>query len=261
MTLGNEWALSRERVDRDAFERGRLGPYRLGESVRLTDEGQVVLALHDTDPRVAELEILDPMRLASVEHAILEDVNQSIGLDHRHVAQVLGGGVAEGLVYVARVHALGRTLAEVIAAAEDEEEASPGVAYSVVEAVRYLLEQGPARGACNLGGFSPRDVLLGYDGGVLLLPVGLRGLRDTHAADDADVLASHELIRRLEAWSGRELAATDDAPEPTELLRRLRRRHGDRIADRRNRVGAILREAFPERIRSERAFFGLSTLH
>lgn len=261
MTLANEWDLLRERVDRDAFERGRLGPYRLGESVRLTDEGQVVLALHDTDPRVAEIEILDPVRLAQVEHAILEDVNQTIGLDHRHLVQVLGGGVSEGLVYVARVHRLGRTLAEVVAASEDDEDVSAGIAYSVVEAVRYLLDEGPGRGACNLGGFAPRDVLLGYDGSILLLPLGLRGLRQTQRAAEADVEASHQLVRELSRWSGRELADVDDAPQPSELLRRLRRAHGEQIADRRNRVGALLREAFPERLRSERAFFGLSTLH
>lgn len=261
MNPANEWALLRERVDRDAFERGRLGPYRLGEPVRLTDEGQVVLAVHDTDPRVAELEILDPVRLAQVQHAILEDVNQSIGLDHRHLVQVLGGGIAEGLVYVARVHRLGRTLAEAVATSDDDEYASAGIAYSAVEAVHYLLEQGPARGACNLGGFDARDVLLSYDGSVLLLPLGLRGLRDTDRAAAADVDASRALIRTLEDWTGRPLADVDDEPETSELLRRLRRAHGDHIADRRNRVGALLREAFPDRIRSERAFFGLATLH
>lgn len=262
MTPANEWALLRERVDREAFGRGRLGPYRLGDTLRTTDVGQVVLALHDQDPRVAELEILDPIRLSKVEHAILEDVNQTIGLDHRHLAQVLGGGVSEGLVYVARTHRLGRTLAEVVAAADEVDPAvGPGVLYAAVEAVRYLAEQGPAVGACSLGGFDERDVLLGYDGSVIVLSLGLRGLRETTRAAAADVEGTHALARALQRWTGGDLVDVDDAPEPPDLLRRLRRRHGDALAQRRHLVGALLRDAFPERIRSERAFFGLSTLH
>jgi len=262
MSLANEWAPTRERVDREAFSRGRLGPYRLGESLRKTASGQVVVALHDADPRVVELEILDPVKLAHVEHAILEDVNQAIGLDHRHLAQVLGGGVAEGLVYVARTHRLGRTLAEVMDAAPQVEVAvGPGVVYSVVEAVRYLAEQGPGPGACSLGGFDAGDVLLGYDGGITVLSVGLRGLRQADRAVEADVESSHALVTTVECWSGRTITDVDDAPELSSLLRRIRRAHPDCVADRRHRVGALLRHAFPERIRSERAFYGLSTLH
>lgn len=262
MTLANEWSLLRDRVDREAFSRGRLGPYQLGESLRMTAAGQVVVALHASDPRVAELEILDPVRMARVEHAILEDVNQSIGLDHRHLAQVLGGGIADGLVYVARTHRLGRTLDEVIASASAPSfEVGPGVVYSAVEAIRFLSEQGPAPGACSLGGFDPRDVLLGYDGSITLLSLGLRGLREVDRSAEADVESAHELVSNLEAWLGRPLVAVDDQPAPAELLRRVRRAHGELVAHRRTHVGAFLRDQFPERIRSERAFYGLATLH
>ncbi len=263
MTLANEWALERRRVDAAIFGRGRLGPYRLGKPLRRTAAGQTVLAIHDDDPRIVELEMLDPVRLSQMEHAVLQDVNHVLGFQHRHVATVLGAGVSDGSVYIARVLHLGRTLAELMSDCPSgtAAEVGPGILYSVADVVSVLREEGPQPGACSIGGFDAHDILVAYDGSVQMNCLGLRGLRDRDRAPEADADSLVRLAQGLQRWLGRPVVASVDREEPAALKKRVRKAHPDTCADRRTHAGSLLRDVYSDRIRREREYFGLSTLH
>lgn len=261
VTLANEWSLKRHRVSAAAFGRGQLGPYRLGRPVRTTAVGEVVLALHEADPRVVELELLDPLKLPTLEAPILQDVNHVLGLEHRHLSLVLGAGVHDGSVYLARVHRLGRTLSEVMEGAAGQRRVGPGIAYAVAEVLAFLAEEGPHPGACTMGGFDAQDVLLGFDGQVSLLGLGLRSLREPDRPD-ADAHSYRRLVCDLDGWLGTDLGAFCPADRSLSEAREALRRHfRDPCGHRRALLGQYMRDTFPNTIRNERAFFGLDTLH
>jgi hypothetical protein len=262
VTLANEWNPQRARVDAEAFEAGRMGPYRVGRSVRVTAAGEVVLAIHDGDPRVVELELLDPIKVVDPERPVLQHVNHMIGVEHRHVSTVLGAGLHDGIAYVSRVHHMGRTLAQVMVGGWGEPRLAPGIAYAVADALAYLADAGPHPGACALGGFDPRDVGLGFDGSINLVGVGLQTLRESETPAAADRSSLVQLSLELDRWLGTDISSALAAHGgPAEFARGLRKRYRDDCAHRRQHVGAFLRAAFADSVREERAFFGLSTLH
>ncbi len=261
MPLANEWRLDRERVSASAFGRGQVGPYRLGRPVRTTAAGEVILALHDRDPRVLELEILDPVRMPSLDPPLLQDVNQVMGLEHRHLSGVLGAGIHDGSVYLARVHHVGRTLAEVMETFSGPAILAAGIAYSVAEVLAYLEHEGPRPGASTFGGFDSRDVLLGFDGQVSMVGLGLRALRQPDRRD-ADLQSFRRLAADLDGWLGTDLQAqVPPGPPMADLVRGLRRGFREECGRRREYLGRFMRRSFPNTILDERAFFGLATLH
>ncbi|MGF1508962.1 MAG: hypothetical protein ACFB9M_05605 [Myxococcota bacterium] len=261
MTLANEWRLDRGAVDANAFS-GRLGPYRIGRSVRTTASGEVVLALHDQDPRIVELELLDPIRVQEQDRPVLEQVNHMLGVDHRHVAQILGAGIVDNVIYVARIHRLGRTLAQTMVGELGQKELGPAIAYAVADALQFLAEAGPRPGACALGGFDSRDVMLGFDGSITLVGAGLQALRDAQAPLQADRSSLVHFILELDRWLGTEIAPMVPANgAPGALAVALRKTHRDACGQGRASLGAFLRSAFADSLREERAFFGMSTLH
>lgn len=262
MAAAKEWIPSRHGVDRADFSQGQLGPYQLGRSVRTTQVGEVVLALHDSDPHIVELELLDPLRLTTFEPKLLHDVNHVMGLRHRHICTVLGAGVHDSLIYLAREHRLGRPLDQVMDLAPGDMDVAVGVAYSVAEVLVYLADEGPHPGACAFGGFDARDVILGFDGAVGMVGLGLKSLRQP---DDprADLNGLVDLMRALDRWVGGGLEALVDPLQGglPELTRRLRTTYREACGLRREHLGAFLRSLFSDSIRNERAFFGLDTLH
>lgn len=264
-----DWTPSRRGVDPSEFARGSVGPYRLGRTVRTTDLGEVRLALSDAFEEIMEVECLAALAgtaLAGPEGTLLADIAPVVGLRHRHLATVAGAGIADGVPYLVRVHRPGRTLFELL---EREARAAaslgPAVLFAVVEALAFLAEEGGAAGACALGGFDARDVLLGFDGGPCLLGTGLRRVR---AGGRDPILADLESARRLaelfdETSEVRlDLAALAAAAgSASDLAAHLRRAHREACARMHETVGSVLRAHFGDDIQRERAFFGMATLH
>lgn len=258
MSLG-EWNLLREAVDVDDYPFGLMGPYRIGHQVQATRHGERRLAIMEDEPRVVELEWLAQDQVGCREEAVLKSINPNLGLAHRHLAPLLGAGVHEGIIYLARPYRLGRSLARVMEETEGQAELAPGILYALAEVVAFLAETGPQPGSCSAGGFDAQDVGLGFDG-VLWLRSGTQALRVDDApaeADHASLVALAERLRGWSGWTGRGLRAGEAIDGWT---RDLRQAHREACGDRRTLLGAYLRRHYASAIRAERARFGLSTI-
>lgn len=262
-----EWTPTRDRVDPAGFVGARLGPHRLGRRVRVTALGEVAIALHDQLEEVLEIELLDAASrtpLAGPEGTLLADVAHVVGLRHRHVAAVIGAGIESGTPYLVRQHHLGRTLEQVV----DEvgglpEELGPAILFSVAEAASFLAEQGPQAGVCCLGGFGPGEVFLGFDGTVLLFGAGLWRLR---CPDGDPVEEDMESCQQLACFLDRVAGAPLEkilrgTTDPKAVALTMRRRYRDACGARAERLGTFLRAHYGDIIATERAFFGMPTLH
>lgn len=261
------WSTLAAPVDESQFNQGRIGPYRLGPLVRRTTFGEVVLALQDERVGVVELDLcvsLVGSELTAPEGPLMTDLAEVVGLRHRHIATIIGSGFDEGVPYVVRHHHLGVTLAQLL---ENNQEISPSLAVAILHAITCALEflsrEGSKRGACSLGGFELGDVFLGYDGRISLLGLGLKSARKPDVGPaQADLQACFELARRLDAASGARLtSAIAAARSLKDVERAARRRDPEACGDATRHVAAALRARFADRIREERAFFGLSALH
>lgn len=261
------WSTLAAPVDESQFNQGRIGPYRLGPVLRRTAFGEVVLAIQDERVGVVELDLcasLSGTELTSPEGALMTDLAEVVGLQHRHLAAIIGSGFDEGVPYIVRHHHLGVTLQQLLDA--DGEVSNPlavSVLHAVAEALEFLSRQGSKRGACSLGGFDARDVFLGYDGQILLVGLGLKSARKPDVSPvQADLQACFELARRLDAVAGARLtSAIAAARSLKDLERAVRRRDPEACGDATRHVAGALRTRFADRIREERAFFGLSALH
>ena len=261
----DQWAVVAT-ADHDAFRHGVLGPYRLGPTLRRTAFGEVLIAVHERQSRLVELDILDALaqtRLAAPGDNVMSDLAHVVGLEHRHIATVVGSGMHDNVPYVVRQHRLGRTLAQLIdRAATLCAHAAAGVAFAVAEACAFLSTQGPAPGSCSMGGFDARDVLLGYDGTISLVGIGLQRARGNDEPPAvADVQSCFGLIRQLDAASNAGLSsAAASASTAADLARILSRCFSDACAARRRHVGTALRRHFSDEIQHDRALFGLKPL-
>lgn len=261
------WSTLSAPVDESKFDQGRVGPYRLGPLLRRTAFGEVVLALQDERRGVVELDLCASLAgtdLTAPEGPLMTDLAEVVGLQHRHLATIIGSGFDEGVPYIVRQHHLGVTLEQVLAAGgELSTPFAVAVLHAVAEALEFLSRQGSKRGACSFGGFDARDVFLGYDGLILLVGLGLKSARrPAVSAVQADLQACFELARRLDSVSGARLtSAIAAARSLKDLVRAARRREPDACGDATRHVAAALRARFADRLREDRAFFGLSALH
>jgi hypothetical protein len=264
-----EWAPLAANIDEERFNRGRIGPYRIGMSLRATALGEIVIAIAEGFSYVVELDLFDLLlntQHAGPEGTLMLDLAQATAIDHPGVAKIVGAGIESGVPYVVRRHRLGRTLAELT------ERRGPlplpvaaGVLFTLATTLADLAEGGPAAGAWSLGGFDARDVFLGFDGRVSLVGVGLQrvriGAEDPIARDFASLLAlAKRLIIREE--EGETLAASVEAAADSRRLAEALRRGPFResLARRTELLGCTLRERFEDAMREERAFFGLAPL-
>jgi hypothetical protein len=261
----DRWAVV-ETADTETFRHGVLGPYRLGPTLRRTAFGEVLIALHDRQRRLVELDLLDALahtELAAPGDNIMTDLAHVVGLEHRHIATVVGSGIHDDVPYVVRQHRLGRTLSELVErAGQIRPQVAPGVAFAVAEACAFLSTQGPAPGTCSMGGLDPRDVLLGYDGTISLVGIGLQRARaNPEPPVDADVQSCFGLIRELDAHSGALLSSVvAPAASADEIARILGRSFPEACAERRRHVGTELRRHFSTEIQRDRQLFGLKPL-
>lgn len=261
------WSTLSAPVDESKFNQGRVGPYRLGPVLRRTAFGEVVLALQDERVGVVELDLcasLAGTELTAPEGPLMTDLAEVVGLEHRHIATIIGSGFDEGVPYIVRHHHLGVTLEQLLAAGgEVSAPLAVSALYAVAEALEFLSRQGSRRGACSLGGLDARDVVLGYDGQILVVGLGLKSARRPASAPvQADLQACFELARRLDSVSGARLTSAIAAVRSLkDLVRAVRRRDPAACGDATRHVAAALRARFADRIREERAFFGLSALH
>ncbi|MEM1023786.1 MAG: hypothetical protein AAGD10_01000 [Myxococcota bacterium] len=258
MGLG-EWKLLRQAVDVDDYPFGLMGPYRVGHKVQATRHGERRLAIMEDDPRVVELEWLAQEEVGDREQAVLRSIDRSLGLEHRHLAPLLGAGLHEGILYLARPHRLGRSLAQVMREADGHAELAPGILYALAEVVSFLADEGPEPGSCSAGGFDAEDVGLGFDG-VLWLRAGTQALREAEAPAEADRVSLLGLCEAVGAWAGW-VGPTPEVGEPIQSWSlRLRKAHRQACGERRVLLGTHLRRHYASAIRIERARFGLSPL-
>lgn len=261
------WVIPSNAVDEREFNAGRVGPFRLGPSVRRTAFGEVILALPEPPSSlVVELDLFDALAgtpLAGPASELMNDLSQVAALRHRHVLPMAGAGFDEGIPYVVRPHRMGRTLRQVLDEANDVSiDLAAALLFAVAEACDFLAGQGPEPGACAMGGFDDRDVFLSFDGEIGLVGLGLKRARGG-AEDplDADLRACFELARRLDERARAKLpSAVAGASSAREVARAVRRRFSSACASSAQQVGAVLRRCFATAIAEERAFFGLPAL-
>ena len=263
--LADDWSLDEVTIDERHFVVGRIGPYRLGPTLRRTAFGEVILGLRD-EGGLAEIDLLDAFvrtPLAGPDGQIMGDLAHIVGLEHRHIATVIGCGLADGAPYVVRRPRLGQTLSALLDRAPRlSTESCAAILFAIADALAFLAEQGPATGSCSMGTFDADDVFLGYDGSIQLVGVGLKLARGMiEAPVDGDLSCCFELARRLDAESKAGLVSTiAPAAELAELARYVRKRHGAACAALRRHIAGDLRRYFADDIREDRAFFGLHTL-
>lgn len=256
--MSQHWVLARDRVDPALFGQGHVGPYVLGRTVRATDLGAVALALHRGIDHVVEIERFDALRgteLAGPDGLLLQDLAHVVGLRHRYLLPIIGAGIDAGVPYVVRPHRLGRTLDELCMENFVALDLIAAVFHAVAEVVGWLAEQGPHPGACSLGGFNEEDIMLGFDGSVMLMGAGLARVR---AGDRDPAEADYEALRALLLEYEMESLLAEDA---TRTSHRIRRAVREVCSERAARIGAALRAKFEDDIQQERADFGLATLH
>ncbi len=261
-----DWIPTREGIDTTAFQGQRIGPYRLGPKVRDTRFGVAVVAVEQERPHLVELERLDKLRGTSwtgPESRLMKDVAHVIGLEHPHLTPTLGAGVANKVPYLVRPYCLGRTMADAIKADPVvSEEVAVGVIYSVAEVLSFLMKEGPEPGACAMGGVELENIYLGFGGEVRLTGVGLKGPRaenqDPLTLDLTSCLALAELLPgEHPALEG----IIKGSGSTRDLSTRLRKSYREACAHRVEHVATFLRARFEEKIREERAFFHMTTLH
>jgi len=250
------WSLRREQVDPTQFTRGHIGPYLLGPTVRATPMGEVIAALHGSFEEIVEIERYAALRDSGPEPPVLADLAYVSLLRHRAIAPIIGAGMDGGAPYVVRPHRLGRTLADVLSRGPIEAELSGAILQVVAEALAWLVEQGPARGSCAMGGVDESDVFLCFDGEVQLLGIGTKLARAPGRDPiEADLASLRELADRLE------IRTIENAVSSEEASVLLRRAHRAACGERAARIGAMMRTRFESAIHRERALYGLPLLH
>ena len=265
MASETSWDARRDALERSFTERRTVGPYRLGDQIRVSRFGAVWLALSPDDERVLELEHyadLEGQVAADPEGVLMQGLGACVGLHHRHLAELVGVGLLDGAPYVVRVHRPGRLLAEVLQDGPLAPELAAGVSYALAEVLDYLAHEGPWPGAAAHGGPDRDDVLLGYDGSILLLGVGLQAVRE---AGDAPLVRDFEGLKSLAMAMGGEapevVQAVLEAADPGDVKDRLRRRYREPCGLRAMTVAGLMRARYAERIVAERSALGLPMLH
>ncbi|MCA9554776.1 MAG: hypothetical protein KC933_32400 [Myxococcales bacterium] len=257
------WDPRRDALERSFTQRRVVGPYRLGDQIRVSRLGAVWLALSADDERVLELEHyadLEGQVAADTEGLLMQGLGMCADLRHRHLAEVVGVGLLDGAPYAVRVHRPGCLLSEVLEDGPLSEDLAAGVIYAMAEALEHLHGAGPFLGACAHGAPDRDEVLLGYDGAILLLGVGLataRGQDDEALARDFEGLKALALATQASTVVEEVLGAVDVADAKGRLRRRFREACGLRAMA----VAGMMRGRYAERIAAERSALGLPTLH
>lgn len=265
MSGETSWDPRRDALEGSFTERRVVGSYRLGDQLRVSRFGAVWLALSPDDERVLELEHyadLEGQVARDAEGVLMQGLGACVGLRHRHLAELVGLGLLDGAPYVVRVHRPGRLLAEVLEDGPLPHDLVAGVAYALADVLDYLASEGHFPGACAHGGPDRDEVLLGYDGTIQLLGVGLPGAR---GAGHAPLARDFEGLKALALAMGGEapdvvrevLAAAD----PADVKARLRRGFREACGLRAMTVAGLMRARYAERIGAERDALGLPTLH
>lgn len=255
-----EWAALSARVDAERFDRGTIGPYKLGLILRTTSFGEVSMALHESIERVVEIELYTSLAgsaAAGPEGALMPDLAHAASVEHPHVAKIIGAGMEAGVPYVVRTMILGRTLDRVLTHGGTlSVDHAACVAFAASEGLGALAEHSPEPGASSIGGFDERDIFLAFDGSVLILGAGTRSARLRGAFSEA-IDRDRESLTALCKKMGLE---DDPAWSFAELSRELRHRHRDALARRNQLLGSLLRDRFDAAIREERELFGLTPI-
>lgn len=250
----------RASVDAERFDRGRIGPYSIGNVLRTTDFGDVSMALHDALDRVVELELFTALAgkpAAGVDGRLMPDLAMAASIEHPNVARIIGAGVEGEVPYLVRPLVLGRTLAQLSAhGAPPARELSACVLFAAAEGLDALSTHGPEPGACSVGGFDARDVFLAFEGDVLILGSGCKEIRAPgEDASARDLESALHLAKKLGLED-----EVDGVADFAALAKKLRYGHRDALGKRRELIGGALRERFDATLNEERSFFGLSPI-
>ena len=258
-----DWSPLRSAALPDDYAHLRLGPLALGPPKWRSTVGQIHLALADAHDEVV---MVDRMNTARARQRldpseILADIRPVLGLSHRHVMRVIGAGIDADVPYVVRHFCLGRPLSQVVDAGPIDDRLAVALAYPVAEALAFLASSGPQPGVCAIGGFDMRDVWVGFDGGVWMTGQGTYRVRGETVRDAIarDLAALRRMIKVLGLSSLSEtLRPISDATEAQRALRKADREACGRRAE---LLGAWMRAIYGDVIHTERASFGLRTLH
>ncbi len=258
-----DWIPLRARVDPATFEGGEIGPYRLGHFLRATPWGEVRLALHDTIEEVVEIELYATLKRtehAGPEAPLMADLAQVMALRHRHLATILGAGMTMGTPYVVRPHRLGRTLQDFVdRSATFSEAETVSLLFPIAEVMGYLALQGPQPGSCALPNPDLSELVVGFDGNLVLTNTGLGRLRRAEGDPLTGLLMFTELFEA--ASPSRILPLVGPAAGPADFATRLRRNYREVLAERAHHIGKLMRRYFGDELLAERTFFGMDTLH
>lgn len=262
--MSASWTPKRSFINPLAFSCGRVGPYRLGPELRCGAFGPVNLAIGQDFDEVLEIEKIcvegfegaSSMCRTTLASQVLDRMNHCVGLTHPHVALILGAGLFEDTPYVLRPHRLSRTLSEVL---QDDLKPPPqvaaGILYSVADGLRRLFEHGPHPGACSLGGFDGRGIMVGWDGSVRMVGAGLSILRDERSEADRQSLVS--LTQGLDPSLLEPLEASKDWAE---ILKQLRSHRREACAGRQEAIGSWMRQVDAESCHALRCLFNMDPL-
>ncbi len=264
----DDWILVADRLQDDCFAEGRLGPYLLGKELRRSRFGTVSLAKHPDIVPVVEIELLETLidsPLVAPNGLLMGDISMATDLAHRHLAKLIGSGFSDGFPYLVREYRLGRTLDCLLEAGGPSLslELCVGLLYSIASACDFLSQQGPSPGSCSMGGFDANDLLVGFDGSVRLVGLGLKRAR-SHDADPivADLASCFELARGLDDLTEARLcSAIAGAASCAQIALAMRKRNPDACGERVRHLAAALRSSFEDELVEERAFFGMQSLH
>ena len=244
----------------------RLGPLALGPPRWRTSVGQAHLALAESHEEVVVVDRMTALRNRPEVDPddLMADLRHLLGLRHRHVMRVVGAGIDSDIPYVVRRFRLGRPLAQVLDTGRLDRPLAVALVYPVAEALAFLAEAGPKPGVCAVGGFDPRDVWIGFDGGVWLTGHGSRRLRHDENSDPvqqdlASLLRLATVVGRATRTNLRELL--DEVSDLDVAQATLRRADREACGRRAEILGAWMRAYYHDAIRAERAEFGLDTLH
>ena len=244
----------------------RLGPLALGPPRWRSSVGHAHLALAEAHEEIVVVDrITAVQKHPSVDPSdLMSDVRHVLGLEHRHVMRIVGAGIDSEIPYVVRRFRLGRPLDEVLDAGPMTRSLAVALMYPIAEALAFLADAGAAPGLCSVGGFDLRDVWVGFDGGVWVTGHGTRRLRVDEDTDPVE--RDFASLRRLATLIGRAAstdlrALLDDLQDLEDALVALRRADRDACGLRTEFIGAWMRTHFDNAIRTERARFGLDTLH
>lgn len=263
MAEGLNWTPTIDRIDTRAFQMGRIGGYQLGPPRRDTRFGRVLPAVHEHFKSLVEIELLERLPQAAMhdlEGAFMLQLAHALGLEHRHVATIIGAGLYEGVAYVVQPLILGQTFAALAERAPDEATGVlPLVMHAVVQAAEFLLEAGPLPAACALGGFDARDILLGYDGSVYVTGYGMARFRSEGKNPRSEDMQS--ALRMLESLDPSVYQLVVDADGLDDMQTRLRKNFREELGERGALVGRALRRAFADEVASDIDVFGIGVVH